>query len=186
MKLLIAALLLTLTGAASAATPLPADSVLQIENVFTSQDGKPFTLAERRGRPQLVAMFYTSCQYMCPLIIDTGKGVDHALSEAERGKLRVLLISLDPAKDTPAVLTATAAKRHVDITRWTLARTEDEGVRKIAALLGVRYRKLANGEFNHTSALFLLDADGRILARTEQMGAKPDADFLAKVHAALK
>ena len=186
MKPILASLLLVLATTAWAAEPLPVDSVLQIDNTFTSQNGQNFTLAERRGHPQLVAMFYTSCQYMCPLIIDTGKGVDHALSEAERGRLRVLLISLDTAKDTPAVLAATAAKRHVDSGRWTLARTEDDGVRKIAALLGVRYRKLANGEFNHTSALFLLDADGRILARTEQMGAKPDADFMAKVHAALK
>lgn len=186
-------LLLAFTGAhtAAAATtatvaPLPSDSVLQLTDGFVDQAARPFTLAARRGHPQLVAMFYTSCQYVCPLIVQTGQGIDHALTPAERARLRVLMISLDPARDTPAALMKTATERHVDLTRWTLARTDDEGVRKVAALLGVRYRKLDNGEFNHSSALILLDADGRILARTEQLGAKPDPDFLAKVRATLR
>jgi protein SCO1/2 len=131
-------------------------------------------------------MFYTSCRMVCPLIIDTARGVDKALTPAEKTKLRVLFISMDSAVDTPRVLASTAKKRGLDMTRWTLARSDDNGVRKVAALLGVRYRRLANGEFNHTSALFLLDADGRILARTEKIGATPDPEFLAKVHAALK
>ena len=58
-------------------------------------------------------------------------------------------------------------------------------MRKTAAVLGVRYRALANGEFNHSSVLILLDADGRIVARTEKMGRVPDPEFLAKVRATL-
>lgn len=172
-------------GATSTTTPLPSDSVMQLGDTFTDQAGRAFTLAARRGHPQLVAMFYTSCQYVCPLIVQTGQGIDHALTPAERAKLRVLMISLDPARDTPAALMKTATERKVDLARWTLARTDDEGVRKTAALLGVRYRKLANGEFNHSSAIILLDADGRIVARTEQLGATPDPEFLAKVRATL-
>ena len=57
-------------------------------------------------------------------------------------------------------------------------------VRAVAGVLGMRYRALADGEFNHTSALVLLDADGRILARTEQMGSVPDPEFLAAVRRA--
>lgn len=171
---------------APAATPLPSDSVMQLGDAFTDQSGQTFTLAARRGHPQLVAMFYTSCQYVCPLIVQTGQGIDHALTPAERAKLRVLMISLDPARDTPAALTKVATERKVDLSRWTLARTDEDGVRKVAALLGVRYRKLANGEFNHSSALVLLDAEGRIVARTEQLGAKPDPEFLAKLRAQLR
>ena len=46
-------------------------------------------------------------------------------------------------------------------------------MRKLAGVLGIRYRELADGEFNHTSALVLLDAEGRVLARTEKLGASP-------------
>jgi protein SCO1/2 len=186
MKTMIAALLLSLSSIASAGAPLPPDSVWQLNDTFTNQDGQNFTLASRRGQPHVVAMFYTSCQMVCPLIIDTARGVDKALAPAEKTKLRVLFISMDSIKDTPEVLKAAVIKRKLDASRWTLARSDENGVRKIAALLGVRYRRLANGEFNHTSALYLLDAEGRILAKTEKIGAIPDPDFVAKVHAALK
>jgi protein SCO1/2 len=45
----------------------------------------------------------------------------------------------------------------------------------------VRYRALADGEFNHTSALVLLDGEGRVVARTEKIGSVPDPEFLAEV-----
>ena len=173
------------TAPATAAAALPPDSVLRLDGRFTDQDGKVFVLPARRGRVQLVTMFYTSCKYMCPLIVDSGLGVDHALTPAERAKLRVLFVSLDPARDDVATLAALADKRKLDRQRWTLARTDAASVRKTAAVLGVRYRALANGEFNHSSVLILLDAQGRIVARTEKMGRVPDPKFLAKVRATL-
>lgn len=181
MKYFLFTLLFAFSMAGTAATPLPGDSVLQISHVFTNQDAKNFKLSERRGKPQLVAMFYTSCRYICPLIIDSGKGVDNALTPAERKKLSILLVSIDPARDTPAALMFIVKKRKLDTSRWTLARTDEKGVRTLAALLGVRYRVLSDGEFNHTSALILLDAEGRVVARTETLGNKPDPQFLAAV-----
>ena len=172
----------------AAATPtLPADSVLRLGEAYTDQDGKDFALASRRGRPQLVSMFYTSCPYICPLIIDSGQGVDAKLTPAERAKLRILLVSIDPRRRHAGRPAGDGRASASSIPRrWTLARTDEDGVRKIAAVLGVRYRALADGEFNHTSVIVLLDADGRILARTTRMGAVPEPEFLAKVHAALK
>jgi protein SCO1 len=166
---------------AFAGAPLPSDSIYQINNTFTNQDNRDFKLVERRGKPQIVAMFYTSCRYICPLIIDSAKAVEHSLSPAEQKNLSILLISMDPARDTPEALMFIAKKRKLDTSRWTLARTDANGVRTIAALLSVRYRVLSDGEFNHTSALILLDAEGRVLARTETLGSKPDPEFLAAV-----
>lgn len=188
--LLLAALLgLAATALpAAAATPaaaLPGDSAYRLSDTYTDQAGQGFQLADGRGRVRLVAMFYTSCRYVCPLIIDSAKGVEHALTPAERARLGVLLVSLDPARDDVAALRSVFDKRRLDPARWTLARTEAAGVRKLAAVLGVRYRALADGEFNHTSALVLLDRDGRVLARTEKLGSVPDPAFLAAVKAAL-
>ncbi|HEU0153062.1 MAG TPA: SCO family protein [Arenimonas sp.] len=182
--LLLACLLLPGLAAAAPAA-LPDDSIYLLEDAFSDQAGQPFVLADRRGKPQVVAMFYTSCRYICPLIVDSAKGVEHALSPAERSRLGILLVSLDPTRDDTAALASVAAKRKLDPARWTLARTEAAGVRRVAALLGIRYRALADGEFNHSSALVLLDAQGRVLARTETLGSVPDPAFLAAVKAAL-
>jgi protein SCO1/2 len=175
-------------SAADAAAPvasLPSDSIYHLDARFGDQQGQEFVLAQRRGAPQLVAMFYTSCRYVCPLIVDSAKGVEHALDEAERAQLRILLVSLDPARDDTAALARVAEQRRLDPARWTLARTEADDVRRLAALLGVRYRALADGEFNHTSELVLLDADGRRVASTARLGATPDPAFVRQVRALL-
>jgi len=56
-------------------------------------------------------------------------------------------------------------------------------VRKLAAVLGIQYRALKNGDFNHTTALILLDADGRIAGRSTQLG-NADPAFVKAVKAA--
>jgi protein SCO1/2 len=88
-------------------------------------------------------------------------------------------------RDTPAALKAIVDKRELDGSRWTLASPPGQDVRAVAGVLGIRYRALADGEFNHTSALVLLDSDGRTLARTERMGGRPDPEFLAAVKRAV-
>lgn len=182
---LLALLVLALPLTGVAAPALPGDSIYLLDDAFSDQAGKAFTLADRRGKPQVVAMFYTSCRYICPLIVDSAKGVDHALTPAERARLGVMLISLDPVRDDTAALASVANKRKLDPARWTLARTDAGTVRRVAALLGVRYRALADGEFNHSSALVLLDAEGRVVARTERLGPVPDPAFLAAVKSTL-
>ena len=172
--------------AAPKPTPAPRDSVYRLSVQLTDQQGRRFDWGSRRGKVQLVSMFYTSCQYICPLIVESGKAVDKQLTPSERERLGVLLISMDPKRDTPAALMSVASKRKLDPLRWTLASPAQADVREIAGVLGIRYRALADGEFNHTSALVLLDADGRILARTEQVGSKVDPQFMALVRASLR
>ena len=170
--------------AAPPAPALPGDSVYQLPLPLTDQDGRRAAWRARRGRPQLVSMFYTSCQYICPLIVESGKAVDRQLTPAQRQRLGVVLISVDPKRDDAAALKKVALERKVDTRRWTLAAPPAGDVRAVAGVLGIRYRQLADGEFNHTSALVLLDADGRVLARTERMGSQPDPEFVAAVRKA--
>ena len=58
-------------------------------------------------------------------------------------------------------------------------------MRAIAGVLGVRYRVLADGEFNHTGVLVLLDADGRIVASSSKTGGRVDPQFLTRTRALL-
>jgi protein SCO1/2 len=184
----LALVLLASTAFAAPAqqAPLPRDSVYQLPLVLTDQHGKAWDWRSKRGTAQVVAMFYTSCRYVCPLIVDSGKAVEHALTPEERAKLGLLLISMDPKRDDPEALMQVARKRNLDAARWSLASPPADGVRGVAGVLGVRYRQLADGEFNHTSALVLLDRDGRIVARTEQVGSQLDPEFVAKVHEVLR
>ena len=182
--LAVALLAPSMAPATPPAPTLPGDSVYQLPLPLTDQDGRRADWRARRGRPQLVSMFYTSCQYICPLIVESGKAVDRQLTPAQRERLGVVLISMDPKRDDAAALKKVALERKVDTRRWTLAAPPAGDVRAVAGVLGIRYRQLADGEFNHTSALVLLDADGRVLARTERMGSRPDPEFVAAVRKA--
>ena len=178
------ACLLLLAGSALAVPaqlPLPKDSVYQLPLQLTDQQGNVWDWRIKRGKPQVVAMFYTSCQFTCPLIVDSGKTIEHALTPAEKTRVGLLLISIDPKRDTPAALMSVFNKRGLDSARWALASPKPADVRGVAGVLGVRYRQLADGDFNHTSGLVLLDREGRIVKRSEQVGSLLDPAFIASV-----
>ena len=171
-------------AAAVAKAHLPADSVYQLALMLTDQKGRALSLASGHGHPVLVSMFYTSCQFVCPMLVEALRATEARLSAAERARVTVLMVSIDPEHDSVAVLERTARQRELDTTRWSLARTDAAGVRKLAAVLGIQYRALANGEFNHSTALILLDNEGRIAARTAQLGGA-DPVFVRRVKASL-
>ena len=170
-------------GAATARS-LPPDSVYHVEATLAPASGKSLEWGALRGKPRVVAMFYASCRAVCPMIVESARAVQRALPEAERGRIGFVLISMDPRRDSPAALAKLQAERHLDAASWLLLQPGERDVRALAAVLGVRYRELADGEFNHTTTLVLLDADGRVLARTENIGAAGDKAFSDAVLAA--
>jgi protein SCO1 len=165
------------------AAELPGDSIYQLQAPLTTQDAKPVGLDVHRGQPVLVSMFYASCPHVCPTLIHSIGRMEAQLTEAQRKRLRVLLISVDPERDTPAALAELAKKHGADLSRWTFARTPESSVRQVAAVLGIQYRKLPDGEFNHSSVITLLDADGRAVTRTSMIG-RLDEDFVKQLRSA--
>ena len=157
--------------------PYPPQSIYQLEAVLTNQAGAQHGLDVFEGHPVLVTLFYGSCPAACPLLIDTLRAVERAAPPAQRERLRVLLISIDPQRDTPKSLQELARSRHIDVSRWTLARADAATVRRIAAVLKVQYRQLPNGDFNHSSIITLLSPTGEIVKQSTVVG-KVDAALL--------
>ena len=153
--------------------PLPDDSVYALDVPLVDQHGREIDLAVHRGRPVVISMFYASCPMACPRLIADLQALEQRLDADTRGELRVLLVSLDPDRDTPEAMAEVVARHGLDDTRWTLARTAPDDVRAVAAALGVRYRPTGGGEMNHSSLLTLLDRDGRVLARLEGLERDP-------------
>lgn len=167
---LLAATLLVLalpvSGAPAGAAPLPANSIYHLSVPFTDQQGRTSRLVDWHGKSVMISMFYSSCQFVCPRIVEALKRTEEPLA----GKVPILMVSFDPLRDNTAALKAMAEERHIDSKTWTLARTEARNVRKLAATLGIQYRELPSGEFNHSSVIILLDADGRIVGKTSTLG----------------
>ncbi len=104
--------------------PMPTASIYQLDATLTDQAGRAHGLDMYRGHPVLITMFYASCPAACPLIIDTLRATEKDLTAAQRADLRVLMISIDPERDTVAALRSLAEQRRIDTTRWTLARAD--------------------------------------------------------------
>lgn len=165
-------------------TTLPGDSVYQLDARATDAQGRLLRWSDLRGQPRLVSMFYANCHLMCPLIIENAKALRKQLPEAQRQRLGVAMITLDPKRDTASAL-AEVARNHRTPDDWRFLRPAPDDVPGLASVLDVRYRFREDGSINHTSVLVLLDAQGRILARSEVVGAAPDPAFLAQVRTAL-
>lgn len=163
-----------------ASRPLPADSVYQLDVQLTDQYGAAFRLGERRGTPVLMTMFFANCQFVCPRIFAALKQTEAKLTAAERARLRAVAVTFDPERDDTAALKGIVDEHHLDGTHNAVARTDARSVRKLAAVLGIQYRALPSGDFNHTSVLLLLDADGRIVGKTATLG-EADPAFVALV-----
>jgi protein SCO1/2 len=155
------------------ARALPSAPLYDLELHLVDQAGQRIGLDVHRGSPVIVTMFYASCPAACPRLIDDILAVEAGLPEAERQKLRVLLVSFDPARDTPAALTKLAEARGLDLSRWRLAAAPEREARELAAVLGIKYRRLDDGEYFHTSVLTLLDDNGVPRASGEGLGRAP-------------
>src|SRR5215213_3722916 len=70
---------------------------------LVDQDGRAATLARYRGRPVLVFFGYTRCADFCPLTLDRLARAVRELGP-KAGGARILLVTVDPAHDTPAAL----------------------------------------------------------------------------------
>ena len=178
-------LLMTAAVAAIALAATPSDSLYQLDLSLVDQQGRTVAFEEAAAGPAMVSMFYASCPHTCPIIVTSIRLIEQQVPGKERDRLRVLLVSFDPARDTPEKLMKTAEEHRVDLSRWTFATGAEETVRMLAAALDVRYRKLPDGEFNHSAVITLLDRQGRPVARTSNLG-EPDPVFVEAVRGALK
>src|SRR5687767_10178058 len=105
-------------AAAVAAAPRPAprfhgttytEVLPAAEFALTDHDGRPVSLGSYRGAPVLLFFGYTHCPDVCPLTLDKlTRALRTAGSRAE--DVRILLVTLDPARDTPAALKAYASR----------------------------------------------------------------------------
>ncbi|MEO5714812.1 MAG: SCO family protein [Luteolibacter sp.] len=157
----------------AAEKPLADKSLYQLESKWTSDAGSEVKLGILRGRPQVVAMFFASCEYACPVIVENLREIERKLPEELRGRVDFLLVSFDTGRDTAAVLHAYREKQALSVKNWTLLRGGEDDVRELSALLGVNHKKDARGQFSHSNIITVLDAEG--VVAFQQTGLNKDA-----------
>jgi protein SCO1/2 len=162
------------------ASPLPGASLYQLPVRFTTAHGSTLQLIQYRGQPLVVTLFYGTCKAACPLLTRAMTQTAAALPLESRDKVHFLMVTLDPQRDTTAELARFAQEHALAAPRFEVARTDADGVRLLAASLGIRYRQLPDGNFSHSAILTVLDSGGVPQARTEKLAAA-DPDLVAAI-----
>jgi protein SCO1/2 len=129
---------------------------------LTDDLGKPVTGADYRGKVVLLYFGYTHCPDVCPLTLAQLHVVMQRLGSLADGA-RILFVSVDPARDTPAVLHAYVNAFDSHVVGLT-------GEPRAIEALSKRYRSAfsrepgsadGNYEVSHSSAIYVFDRDGK-------------------------
>ena len=164
---------------ACAAAPEPerrADAARLMQELMsgTHPIGGPFTLADPAGRHVSLADFkgklvllyfgFATCPDVCPTDLALIGAALHSLGPASQ-EVQPIFVTLDPVRDTPAVLRHYAAAFHPGFV--ALTGTEDE-IRRVATDFKVYFKKVPlpgtlTYSIEHTAYTFLLDRQGEFV-----------------------
>ncbi|SEO85303.1 protein SCO1/2 [Luteibacter sp. UNC138MFCol5.1] len=129
---------------------------------LTDDNGKPVTGADFKGKVTVMYFGYTHCPDVCPLTLTQLHVVLDRLG-APAEKVRILFVSVDPARDTPAVM-------HAYVNAFDKRAVGLVGSDRDVEALAKRYRSAftrepdrgdGNYEVSHSSAIYIFDGDGK-------------------------
>jgi protein SCO1/2 len=158
-------------------------SIYQSDVGFTDDTGKAVTLGSLRGRPVVLDLFFASCGYACPLTVTDMLAIQDRLPAELRSQAVFVLVSFDTVRDTTEVLAKYRTQRGLD-GQWIILRGDDDAVRELAALLGVKYKQEADGMFSHSNVITLLNREGEIVH--QRQGLKGGLDEAAAALASIR
>jgi protein SCO1/2 len=146
--------------------------------------GEDVTFSKWRGAPQIVSMFYATCNFRCPMTVAKLKRVESAFARRSR-PVHFLLVTLDPRSDTPDKMRAFKEAQGLSDSKWDLLSGSDRDTKALSRLLGVR-PSYGDAHIDHDVKVGVVDADG-VLVRTFDgwhfdddavlAGASPSADL---------
>ncbi|RYB07906.1 SCO family protein [Lichenibacterium ramalinae] len=143
---------------------LPSQAATGIGGPFAlvDGDGRAVTQADVAGQPMLVFFGYTHCPDVCPTTLDAISQTLKALGPD--GKVRALFITLDPERDTPAVMKDYVSSFDPRILGLTGSQA---AVDKVAREYRVYAKKVPTGDggysVDHTGVVYLMDRKGNFV-----------------------
>jgi protein SCO1/2 len=128
------------------------------------QDGKSITDADLKGRPFLVFFGYTHCPDICPTTLFEVSEVLRALGN-DSGRVAALFITVDPERDTPAVLKDYLSNFDPHLRGATGTADALKAVEKEYRVFAQKV-PTSKGEYSmdHSTIVYLMDKSGRFVA----------------------
>ena len=129
---------------------------------LTDHNGQRRTLADFRGKVVTVFFGFTHCPDVCPTTLGEMAMVMKELG-ADAGRLQVLFVTVDPARDTPEVLKRYVPAFHPGFLGLT---GSADDIARTAREFKIFYQKqtLPGGSYSmdHSAGTYILDGQGRL------------------------
>lgn len=129
---------------------------------LVDQRGDTFSLEQFRGRRVMVTFAYANCETVCPVIVSDLQALRRKLGAADAA---IVIVTLDPWRDTPARLAAIAARWQLGADDRVLSGPVPEVLQALEAWNVPNARDERTGEVAHTPAVMLVNRDGRVQYR---------------------
>lgn len=151
--------------------PLKQD-IKRTQNKFLNQDSVLVKFPEIiKDKVTLFAMIYTHCPDICPMTTHNMKLIDDSLDAKLKERIKLVVITFDPERDSPAVLKDYASIRGYDLSRWIFLSGDELDTKEVMLKFGIKAVKTdstydENGKLSyyitHTDRLTLIDQNGFI------------------------
>ncbi|MEZ5854840.1 MAG: SCO family protein [Hyphomicrobiaceae bacterium] len=151
--------------------------------VMSTQDGRQLTDLDLKGKPFAIFFGFTQCPDVCPTTMLEVANIMNKLGP-DADKMKFLFVSVDPERDTPAILKQYLAS--FDERIIGLVGTPEQTANIVRAYR-VYFAKVPTKEsytINHTATVFLMDATGH-LAKTISF-SEDEKTKLAKIRGLLR
>jgi protein SCO1/2 len=139
-----------------------------------SQDGAPVELRDFRGKVVVVTFIYTFCPDICPMLTAKMADVQDDLGRDFGAKIAFISITVDPERDTPAVLKEYAQAYGANLAGWTFLTGSPPAILDVTHRYGVFVSKTTDGGVDHTLLTSLVDPRGML--RVQYLGVRFDPD----------
>ena len=141
-----------------------------------NQDGTRLSLEDLRGKVMAVTFIYASCADTCPLLTAKMAGLQSRLGADFGSRVWFVSITVDPERDTPAILKSYAQAHGAKPAGWAFLTGTPAEIREVARRYGIVYRKSARGDVDHTFLTSVIDQAGTL--RVQYLGVRFDPDEL--------
>jgi protein SCO1/2 len=149
-------------------------SLYNLTSQWKNQKGEMVTLQDLKGKVQVLAMIYTTCQFACPRIVADLKDIERKLQQKGVNRdAHFVLVSIDPKVDTVGRLKKFAEDNGLNPAEWTLLNGEENAILELAALLGVKYKKTSALDYSHSNIITILNAEGEVAYQQVGLGTDP-------------
>ena len=131
---------------------------------LVNETGRTITLDAYRGKAVLVTFAFAHCQTVCPLVVNSVLSArDRIAATAPERTPVVLVVTLDPWRDTPARLPALAEQWGMTGETHVLSGEPDVVERALNAWRIPRVRNEKTGDISHPSMVYVIGPNGRIV-----------------------